>query len=69
METFAVRVPLVSETASQAYKSVLKYAGASHKRDAVDRRVVKEVRKGEATYKGSITGLPGIIDTEADVLK
>ena len=68
-EAFVVRVPIASETASQAYKSVLKNAGASHKRDAVDRRVVKEVKKGKATYKGSMTGLPGIIDIETDVLK
>ena len=64
-----VSVPLLDEHAPYAYKAVLKHAGASHRRDAIDRRIVKEVRKGTAGYKGSITGLPGIIDSENDVLK
>ena len=68
-ETFIIRIPVAAETASDAFKSVLKNAGASHRRDAVDRRVIMEVRKGKATYKGSVTGLPGIIDIETDVLK
>ena len=66
---FDVSVPLLDEHAPYAYKAVLKHAGASHRRDAIDRRIVKEVRKGTAGYKGSITGLPGIIDSENDVLK
>lgn len=66
---FAVSVPLLDEYAPYAYEAVLKHAGASHKRDAIDRRIVQEVKKGTARYKGSITGLPGIIDSENDVLK
>ena len=66
---FAVSVPLLDEYAPYAYKAVLKHAGASHRRDAIDRRIIKEVRKGTATYTGSVTGLPGIIDSETDVLK
>ena len=68
-QRFAVSVPLLDEYAPYAYKAVLKHAGASHRRDAIDRRIIKEVRKGTATYKGSVTGLPGIIDSENDVLK
>ena len=68
-EPFAVRVNLDNEKAADAYKSVLKYAGASHRRDAVDRRIVKEVKSGKATFKGSVNGFPGIIDNENDVLK
>ena len=68
-ERFVTSVPLKYQPAYDAYKEVLKQAGASHRRDAIDRRIVKEVRKGTATYKGSITGLPGIIDSENDVLK
>lgn len=68
-QRFAVSVPLLAEYAPYAYKAVLKYAGASHRRDAIDRRIIKEVRKGTATYTGSVTGLPGIIDSETDVLK
>ena len=66
---FEVSVPLLDEYAPYAYEAVLRHAGASHKRDAIDRRIVKEVKKGTARYKGSITGLPGIIDSENDVLK
>ena len=66
---FEVSVPLLDEYAPYAYEAVLRHAGASHKRDALDRRIVKEVKKGTARYKGSITGLPGIIDSENDVLK
>ena len=68
-QRFAVSVPLLDEYAPYAYKAVLKHAGASHRRDAIDRRVIREVRRGTATYKGSVTGLPGIIDSENDVLK
>ena len=68
-QRFAVSVPLLDEYAPNAYKAVLKHAGASHRRDAIDRRIIREVRKGTATFKGSVTGLPGIIDSETDVLK
>ena len=68
-QRFAVSVPLLDEYAPYAYKAVLKHAGASHRRDAIDRRIIREVRKGTATFKGSVTGLPGIIDSENDVLK
>lgn len=54
-------------SALQAFESVLKYAGASFSRDAVDGRVVEEVRNGTATYNGSKTGYPGILDSQTDV--
>ena len=53
--------------AQQAYELVLSYAGASFKRDAVDMRIANEVRTGTATYTGSVSKLPGIIDTQKDV--
>jgi len=56
-----------SQYAPYAYKEILKHAGASKKRDAVDKRIIKEVKKGKATFRGSVTGLPGIIDSENDV--
>ena len=70
-EPFAVSVPLeaIAQPARSAYKSVLKHAGASKKRDPVDKRIIREAKKGTATYKGSVTGYPGIIDHEDDVLK
>ncbi len=54
-------------TADEAFESVLQYAGASLARDAVDARVVDEVRNGTATFNGSKTGYPGILDSQADV--
>ncbi len=65
---FAVKVGLAVQDAEDAYKDVLRHAGASKKRDAVDRRIIREVRKGKALKTGSVTGLPGIIDSEKDVL-
>ncbi len=47
------------QTASDAYESVLSAAGASLRRDAVDQRIVDEVRGGTATC-----GNKGIIDTQ-----
>ncbi len=54
-------------TAEQAFEKVLSYSGASFKRDAVDLRVVDEVRNGTATYSGSVSGFPGLIDSQEDV--
>ncbi|OAQ37924.1 pectate lyase [Pedobacter psychrophilus] len=54
-------------TAQQAYDAVLLYVGASLKRDAVDTRVTTDVKNGTATFTGSISKLPGIIDTQTDV--
>ncbi len=68
-DPFKIRVWIHAEDASDAYKSVLKHAGASKKRDDIDKRIVKEVKKGKTTFKGSITGIPGIIDTENDINK
>lgn len=60
-------VEITPHTAEQAFEAVLSYAGASYKRDAVDARIANEVRTGTATYKGSVSGLSGIIDTQKDV--
>ncbi|MEQ8548171.1 MAG: pectate lyase [Cyclobacteriaceae bacterium] len=54
--------PVTTQTAEASFELVLKKAGASYKRDAVDERIVKEVCEGTATY-----GSNGIIDTPADV--
>ncbi|WP_456867988.1 pectinesterase family protein [Galbibacter sp. BG1] len=50
-----------TQTATESYASVLKNAGASKVRDAVDKRIISEVKKGTATYKN------GIIDSQKDV--
>lgn len=58
---------ITTHTAEKAYEKVLAYAGASHSRDAVDSRYANETKTGTTTYTGSITKLPGIIDTQNDV--
>jgi len=59
--------PIKLHTAEQAYNAVLLYGGASYKRDAVDTRIMNEVKNGIVTYNGSKTGYKGIIDSQADV--
>lgn len=55
------------QTAADAYDAVLKYAGASFRRDDCDKRIVDETRKGTFTYTGSNGGKYGIIDHPSDV--
>lgn len=50
-----------------AYEAVLKYAGASHKRDTYDERIVSETRNGTYTYEGSHGSTLGMIDQPSDV--
>jgi hypothetical protein len=63
-----VVAPVATQTAEAAYAAVLAGAGCSLARDAVDRRIVEEIRTGTArfgaTYKG---GGKGIIDSPRDV--
>lgn len=58
---------VTTHTAQEAYELILDYAGASLVRDAVDERVVKDVREGSFTYEGSNGSKKGIIDTQSDV--
>jgi pectin methylesterase-like acyl-CoA thioesterase len=72
---FAV-APVTTQTAEEAYTSVLQHVGATlPHRDAIDERIISEVSTGTATYEGSTyaaingTGIShpsGIIDTQAD---
>ena len=55
------------QPAHEAYESVLRYAGASYKRDAYDQRIVDETRKGIYTYEGSRGSTNGMIDQPSDV--
>ena len=63
-----VVAPVTTQSAEAAYGLVIAQAGASLVRDAVDRRVIEEIRTGTAkfgaTYKG---GGKGIIDSQRDV--
>lgn len=53
-----------TQKTEEAYESVLRSAGASYKRDAVDARIVEEVKSGKSD-KGKSQN--GIIDSQADV--
>lgn len=66
---FSINSDIYSKTlsASEALIEVLRLAGANMVRDAIDDRLIEEVRNGTATFKGSKTGLFGIIDSQADV--
>lgn len=71
-------MPIQQETATQAFSSVLKSAGAVlPKRDAVDQRIVKETQNGTATFEGiayktqqkklKSTQKTGMIDSQNEV--
>lgn len=55
------------ESAEEAYETVLAKAGCSLNRDAIDTRIVGEVRNGTYTYTGSKGSTNGLIDTQKDV--
>jgi hypothetical protein len=58
----------VTLSADAAYTDVLANAGATlPKRDALDARVISDVRNATYTYVGSKDGLHGIIDSQDDV--
>ena len=60
--------PLKNEQrADEAYETVLAKAGCSHVRDAVDTRIISEVREGKYTYQGSNGSKNGLIDSHTDV--
>ena len=67
-EPFFMKSPAMTEAPEQAFRAILKDAGASVSRDDVDKRIVKEIKTGRIAVFGSVTGLPGIIDSEDDVL-
>ena len=58
---------VTTHTAQEAYERVLDYAGASMIRDAVDIRIIENVRTGTYTAEGSNGSSKGIIDSQCDV--
>jgi len=58
---------VITHTAQEAYQKVLTYVGASYKRDAVDTRILDNVRNTTFTAKGSKGSTNGIIDSQQDV--
>ncbi len=56
-----------TQSAEASYKNVLSDVGANQPFfDKHDKRIVEETLKGTFTYKGSKSGLGGLIDNEAD---
>jgi hypothetical protein len=59
---------ITEHTADEAYRSVMADVGANRPvLDEHDRRIIREVAERTFSVKGSRGGLPGIIDTQADV--
>jgi hypothetical protein len=58
---------VTTHTAQEAYERVLDYGGASLVRDAVDVRVIDNVRNKSYSSEGSNGSTNGIIDTQSDV--
>lgn len=56
-----------THSAAEAYDRVLDFAGASLCRDAVDERVVADLRAGRASFAGSRGSTGGLIDSQFDV--
>ena len=59
--------PVTTQTAVDAFESVLEHVGVSHRRDPIDMRIVEETRTGTATYGGVYGAGKGIIDTQETV--
>jgi len=60
--------PIRTQTAEEAYQLVLENVGAIlPKRDALDSRIIQEVRTGTATYGGAWGEGKGIIDSQETV--
>jgi hypothetical protein len=56
------------ETAADAFKDVLSDVGCEQPAfDNHDQRIITETLNGTYTYKGGVSGLPGLPDNEADV--
>jgi hypothetical protein len=55
------------QTATEALKTVLSDVGANQPLDIHDTRVLAETKAGSTTYRGSVSGLLGLPDSQADV--
>jgi hypothetical protein len=60
-------VNVKTHSAKEAYEKILQIGGASLVRDAIDLHVLKDVKNGSFTYKGSKGSANGIIDSQNDV--
>jgi hypothetical protein len=59
---------VTTQSAADAYEDVLADVGCNVPMlDEHDQRVIEETRTGTTTYQGSVTGRPGLPDSESDV--
>ena len=59
---------VTTHSVERLYDNILTDVGANRPRqDAIDRRIIEEVKNRTFTYRGSKDNLPGIIDTQEDV--
>lgn len=59
---------VTTQPAAEAYDDVLADVGCNvPELDDHDRRVIEEVREGTVAYEGSVSGLPGLPDSQDDV--
>lgn len=56
-----------TQSAQEAFETVLTKGGCALVRDAIDERIVNEVRNGTYTYAGSNGSSKGLIDSQKDV--
>lgn len=56
-----------AESSAEAYEKALSGVGASLLRDAVDSRIIADVKRGTFSFKGSKGSLNGLIDSPSDV--
>ncbi|MCH5600219.1 pectate lyase [Niabella ginsengisoli] len=58
---------IITYAADKAYQQVVEFVGASLVRDAVDKRIINDVKNKTFTANGSNGSTNGIIDTHSDV--
>ncbi len=58
---------VTTHTAGEAFKRVLSDVGANQPLDDHDTRVIAETKNGTTTFVGSVSGLAGLPDSQADV--
>lgn len=61
-----IRDNVHTDSPEQAYQKILQIGGASLVRDAADLHVLKDVKNGKYTHKGSNGSTNGIIDSQQD---
>lgn len=65
-ERFTMSYDVTTQTAEQAFETVLNVAGCSLVRDENDKIMVSDVRNGTYTHNGSNGSSKGLIDTQTD---